>query len=733
MIVLRKQQTGEVFDIPENFSLEINNTSPLFNDIGSKSVTTTLPKSPRNARMLGYAHRLDIAYRPTARMPVVIVAGSYTRSGMLYLSAAHNTTNGYGVTVAFDEGVMYEEMKNIRLDQLPNLPVDEHPAAEMIDYMNNLWKNDSTALPLTVVPVLLSRQSYKDESGVDSPEKFNPIYLNDHNAADTLISEQRRINMVIDGSLIEVDAPAGYGVSPFVRAWYVIERIFDHFGYTIGENPFKTHFQLKRLTLLNNVIDSIVLNRIDYAQLLPAVTISDFLQSLYGRFGAKVFVDGNTRTVNIRLLKDILSATDITPLNLNTPPDIDYTEPLQLKLTAQTNMDRAKPETDTFADFLRKYNNTVGAVFSNRPAQLKSGIVFSPREGLFYQVSTTGDAKIISSAHFNWDQQAKNMEYEEIASPDECLTMDNEKWVPYFGIKPDFRNSALVYGEDFSAQDTEENKLAYIWDMGNKYQWIDGQKRYYSGSWGSIFPNTLTPPPEGSYLDHHIDRAGNVFQYALTHYGSDGCFYRFFKEFDAFLRHSNNTVSAELSMPAYQLAALPMSGKYAVDNQPLLMDKIDQTLGRQQSAAVAARTLRLYQPYDLEADRYMPTPDDIRYQWVFKVDWFDVIEAKRAELEEFYRQQDAETPGITFVSLTFEGVLDPKTLDPMVPPLAPNLWLLHPTRQEYIEQTRLSEVGVEAHVDFVHTYTIYAEGQTTVRVPVYRILALSSYFHPASI
>ena len=95
-IVIRKKDTGEIFDIPSDFSLEINITSPIFNNIGSKSVTTSIPRTPNNSRLLGYASRLDIDAKPISKIPVIVYDSTYMRRGMMYLSSAYNTTKGYG-------------------------------------------------------------------------------------------------------------------------------------------------------------------------------------------------------------------------------------------------------------------------------------------------------------------------------------------------------------------------------------------------------------------------------------------------------------------------------------------------------------------------------------------------------------------------------------------------------------------------------------------------------------
>jgi hypothetical protein len=48
-----------------------------------------------------------------------------------------------------------------------------------------------------------------------------------------------------------IDAMPGYGISPFLKIGKLIEIIFLNFGYTLEENPFASHRQLKKLVVLN--------------------------------------------------------------------------------------------------------------------------------------------------------------------------------------------------------------------------------------------------------------------------------------------------------------------------------------------------------------------------------------------------------------------------------------------------------------------------------------------------
>ena len=63
-----KNQLG-IFDLQNDFSIEIEDTSPIYNERGSQSVPATLPASRNNLSLITHVHRL-IVPTPLPRMPV---------------------------------------------------------------------------------------------------------------------------------------------------------------------------------------------------------------------------------------------------------------------------------------------------------------------------------------------------------------------------------------------------------------------------------------------------------------------------------------------------------------------------------------------------------------------------------------------------------------------------------------------------------------------------------------
>lgn len=695
-IIIRIKSTGEVFDVIPGFKLEINNTSPFFNDLGTKSVTTTLPNTPHNRRLFGFSNRMDTTNKPRTKMSVIVESGSYVREGVLYVVEPDNPEISFGVIIAFNEGIMYEEMSNVLLTELSNLPVIVKSVPDLIADMNILLNTDNVNTDLTIFPAILKGNSYTD----DDTEIFQYEYLNMIEFTGASLIERTSTYILDNGKPLRIGVPYGYGITPFIRVWKVLELIFSHFGYYVTENPFKTEFQLQRLCLANNTLDTLVRGELSYEQLLPKVTIMQFLQSLYGRFGMRVFFDSNRQEVNLRLLRTVFRDKSYTPIQEESHPYPSPAVPTQLKLSGSKKLDRSDTQTDTFEEFLAKYNNTVGT-YPYYSGQIDiGGVYFDRRTGLFYQVSTLKkEEKTLSSIQFDWNKKEEELATEEITTIDECLTMVNNNGtiLPYLGLDGLLINSILGLNGHVVSTDSDR-VFAFVYDMGEAYSEILGEREYRGFKYGSIFPFQYNSPDR-----LQVDRKGNIFKYALTFVGEHGAFNHFFSDYDAFLRHSNRLVKFNLHASTFNLANLDFSEKRIVQNQPILLDKVNHDVGqiRSQTVQVEARTLRLYEPYDLEKEHMLPIADDILYKWVLFVNQNKNIKDRHKEL--VMEKKALNVPyARQFVSLS-DGEI---TEDPN-PPTAVTYWFLPPSEREYQNKTTVGENTHTCKVKFEHIYNIW--------------------------
>ena len=82
-----KNQLG-IFDLQNDFSIEIEDTSPIYNERGSQSVPATLPASRNNLSLITHVHRPDSTYSPAPDARVTVSDGVYNRIGKMNITQA---------------------------------------------------------------------------------------------------------------------------------------------------------------------------------------------------------------------------------------------------------------------------------------------------------------------------------------------------------------------------------------------------------------------------------------------------------------------------------------------------------------------------------------------------------------------------------------------------------------------------------------------------------------------
>lgn len=722
-VIIRVVNTGEVLDLFPKVALENTITSAFLSEDGSKAIPISLPITDQNTRIFGFTKRIDRANKGNKEIDVIVSKGSYSRKGKLYLSSSSNSEWSYSATIAYNEAILYDLQSKLKLTQLPTLPVIVAKVDDLIAQMYHLLTVDDVTNPLTVFQIYLKNVgTWKQKMPGDDDIEWDieePFILNENRRAHEEVNFvfKDKIIIVKDGQPLKIDAAKGIGLTPFVHVWYIVERIAEHYGYTMGENQMKDDPQLVRATLLNNTADAIVGGFLDYKQLMPEITITEFFQFLWARFGAKVFIDGNTNTLNIRLIKNSINEKDVSLLPISGFTDIEHSQPKQLKLSAAKNLEDSSTETDTYEEFCEKYNNTIGNYFIDAPKDGIGGVMLDEPRGLFYHIPMSEfdsngerhDIKPISSVHFDWDKKDEGLEYVEITSPDECLT---SAWYgmsgmyPYYGVDFALKNSIMQVERVIENRDAS-NKLAVCWDMGQYYygNGID-DRREQGYKFGSIYPYI---PSVAKLTQYYYDPQGNQFKYALTWIGKDGCFEHFWKDYDAVLRHSGDVVKGKINLQPFELSSLDISKPYIVDNQKILLQDYSYIIGnidveRQEFNAI---TLGLYLPHDLEKEQSHPKPDPILYKWKLMTNKQNKLDTELQRIIDGFE----ETAFKKFVSCEWTNIEDKN------PPNMNGLAYYPPSKAEAESGARIGESKHDLKATYKLKWKVYTSSPNIGEFP----------------
>lgn len=652
-------------DLSEDFSVQIEETNPVFNDRGSQSVPCTVPASRRNMAALGFPHRLDAAVSPNVSdKKVTVVDGVYSRSGRLNVTEASRSA-GFTFNIGFDNSTAYAAWKERRLPELGSLPSWTPPqmssGGHVADILEELFRVYQSADPqksdFAVFPVVVDKVS----ASVDGKDQVFYETLNVPDF-DRKLAIPDKITRVMDGTPTTVSVPHGYAVSPFLRVWRVLELIFDDLGLEIASNPFKEDVELARLVVLNNAADAVCAGRVNYAELLPDVSVSDFMNALWVRFGLVYFVSFDRHSVDLRLIRDIVD--DPAGLSIDDfragMPTVFFEQPQYVRLSASASIDGAAPAAQRFEEFARGLDIDDVRIGKNvadwrnlgspeepdwdgdvkddyeddypepdpdfpeppdpdddrdddrdyRAARAKKGkssdfASILAREfvsGSWFLLDPRNNStRRSSSSFFDWDPKPEGMEALDLVSVDE--------WVPVGMVSTvgSFTGNSL---SDFAPLYLVGSRHFHSYVVGNESENnkevetpLAFMLAYTAGNRtvGRFSPESETGKPI-VMDDGSRPRLTLLFQF------KDGLFANFWRRYDEFVRHAVRRVEVETRLPKSMLSLIDILKPVRIDNTRALIDKLSYNLpdGRDVATVVSLRSLACQGDYDIDKEQNIP-------------------------------------------------------------------------------------------------------------------------------
>ena len=616
-MALRIEVNGGVLDTPNDFQLELELTSPIFNTRGSQSPSFTLPGSPTNLRLLGYPNRIDrnVELRP---IDGVISDGPFRRQCKLNILSAG--PDGIEMSVGTDESILYAAWSDVKLRDIEGWPVytpeastDAEKVTLLINMLDLVYRRQLDT-DYHVFPVAVERHGSDDDV---SYTVANEIKASSLRPESNLIYEQRQITTTSGTDTATVTVPRGYGLTPFLRVGRLLSLLFDLYGITLEENPFERDPQLARLVVLNNTLDTICAGYLDYRDMLPDCTVNDLLDSLFARFGAVVYLHAATMTARIVLLRDSLSATPAADWDglQACRPKISMTAPQSLKLSSPTSYEGAAPAEDSYDVFMDKYERVIDTGYPG--TQINALLVLDQFSGNVYKNirkfkgnKEMRETSLFSSMFFPWYREYDGMDVYEISGKDESVPMTElffedvdypdsplEMFCPMFlcGVRNGHTVVKGMLAIDVNDTLNAQTDLAFCFAHGELVNDTGGATGWFYGS-------SLCRRNDGNRF---VDTEGHEYTYSLIYAGEDGAYNRFFREFDALLRHANHTVELELNFTRSLITTLDFSKPVMLMGQQLLLDKTSRILPMHGVSAslTTLRSTKLLEPFDLDVEQ----------------------------------------------------------------------------------------------------------------------------------
>ena len=621
-------EKGEDYNLRPDTQIQVERTNPFFNDYGEQTTPLELPASECNRRLLGFP---DSFGRREKMLPVdvAISDGEYfAQCRQIVLSAQYK--GSISTSFYINDGSFYSRIQNVKLKDIfkDEFIPDVNTTEQAIAFCRRLRSNTNDHYG--IFPVLLT-----DDSGLDTG--FNYKILNAYGKMQVL---RTRMEWKWTGEGYElVDVPKlsaffpdldgpgsdfynavqrteyvgdvpitlapGYYISPFIRANYLLQRIFSYFGYTLQDNFFTRTEPFSKMVVINNVMDVLVNGRIRVADLVPDITCADFIAVFRKKFCCEFTSDEGRRTASVVFLRDALAAPPAEDLThcVTEEPSILYKAGKDYQRLTLASADKV----DT--DLSNSYDDLDAMVKAN------PGAYFNPVDGAFYKQGFSGDYEVITkigeaSQDYNTGEE---LGQHEVKIPDMMPefrqlthkdTVDDSEVSTSFGFHLyvgnyiSLNSKMVVAGEDRETTSESVNKQKAI----------------------LAFSYLSSGRPEGTISSYDIydDTHPHIFNYALCYNGPDGIFERFYRDYDLLLRNSLHEMKVKLLLSQSQKQNLPAYARVVIRGVDFFFNKLKFTLGgHNEPVESELRTLSLMQPINAAPDITIQlTVMKAKYKWV---------------------------------------------------------------------------------------------------------------------
>lgn len=647
---------GKTYQLGEGAKLEVERTNPFFNDYGETTTPLDIPASDYNRMILGYPDTFGLREKMVAANVSIEDGEYFAQCRQIVLSAQHkgNISSSFYI----NDGSFYSKIQNVKLksifkdEMIPGCSTID----ECISFCRSIigGKNEN----YDIFPVLLTDDSGKDAgydykilNGWGNQQKLPDAkywrfkntggyeYVAAPDAYDFVTCAgksnrfQGEFNRTEYVNEIPVSLTRGYYISPFIRANYVLKRVFKYFGYDLQENFFTRTEPFTKMVLVNNVIDVMVNGHIRIEDLLPDVSVSDFLSVFRKKFLCEFISDEGTHQASIIFLKDAVESAPVADLTrqMTEEPTLSYKTASDYKRVVL----RAKHQADSDAE--DSYDDLKDMLAKN------TGAYFDKVDGCFYKDGYSGNYHVkskIGEGSQSYDTGEEDTDTQDIEIPemipetrtlkyrqsadDDTISREMGRFL-YIGSYATLNSSMKVATEDNSESSEEAVTtpvmlaFPYVSTDGMPCGTVTAYDIHYE------YDNRFGPPSHAS--EESLYR--KIFDYALVYNGDDGIFEKFYRQYDLLLRNSLQELKVKLLLTQSQKQNLPSHAKVVIRGVSFFFNKLKFTLGgKSEPTESELRTIALTTPIH-EASRMIDVMPALScgYKWVGHEETVEVSES----------------------------------------------------------------------------------------------------------
>ena len=547
------------FDLPAGFTTEVTTYNPAFNETGEQSLPMTLPPTYKNLKLAGFSDVIENYYKPVKELAVDVVSGVFMRPGNLVIHSA-NTDEGISCTVYFREGQFYslieeKNMQDVPLDVIEGIgATTEDKVLWLVNYLKIEYTTQDSQV-FSVFPVqtqhsvtrkILLEDSLGDMQAVE--ETFN-LVLNGYerkynfNPANTAEKELMLSQLMGENAQVFIEQNTavsigkGYGMTAFVNVFYYLERMFAHFGYDFDDTEVRATFSRAdwRIVMLNNVADAIYDGTLDFNQLIPDMSLKEFIRKISAYFGGYFTFSDIEKRATFHLYSNLFA--------YNPGEDLTHYTGSKPRITGVDFKwyELVNPSADNALTHANRSPIEVNFPVETSYIMIQSHLPDDPRTTYSFNLMLMSVNNII---HRN-SVVVKNSEV------DEEKETNSSKNLILAGVKKGALYRYVHYVPDVRYPNNQ--RLVYT-------------LQYYKG-YAGVYPD-----------------ATSALDFLSTHYG----------EYIAFYKDSNLTVECLMRLPAAILHSLDMTKQYEINGTLYYIDKVVQNLSETAMQKITFRTVRPY-------------------------------------------------------------------------------------------------------------------------------------------
>lgn len=624
-------QSGKAYQLSPGTQIEIERSNLFFNEWGEQSLPVDLPDTDTNRALCGYPDMLGNKQRPRADIECSIQDGDYYQPARQAILGARRKES---ITTSFyiNEGSFLAKVDDTLLSEVfgdETVPGVE-TVQQGIDFCRRLANGTSEAADrFAIFPVVADKEGGTDESG----RMKSAYYLNRYGRMvdgwweDIFFKPTEELDFYNATDRIEYDGdksihvPAGFYMSPFIKANYLLERIFRYFGYELQENFFTRTIPFKDMVFVNNCLDALVNGKIRMADLLPDCTCAVILNVFRKKFCCEFITDEAKRTVTILLFNEIAdeedNVPDLTPY-LSGHPKMEVPEEYkQISICSEDSVEinyMPVENPDTLEEMRRKYQAVYYLPAINMYERLFARIYWDSVEET-YRGHISGE--YVTNGTYAY-KEGTELPYHEVQVPDKQIDFvrsdsntdpaTGNRWIGssflYIG-EGKFKNSSLKNEEtgETDEKDGSENKECKPMLAFSYFR--------YGYSEGTVYSS-------GRNVNLYEER---LWDYSLGYVGPEGIFEKFYRKMDNLYRNSLLEVNADLLLPNYIKQQLSPHRPVTLKGQRLLPNVLRYTIGGKEEDPTESSflTMRHYDPASYAKPSEKLHYNEFEYQWKTRV------------------------------------------------------------------------------------------------------------------